>query len=870
MHAVASYLGATREDDAYSLFHTALLAVDRYQADLRRVGVSYAANLLDMISALGSLVRSHFEEGPFSRPATLEISPSGKKYPFHTPGLDVRLEVLVSNRGTGFALSTDVRCIECESLVITQARLFIGTVRPNAEMRIDIRAQVASPTEFAVLILEVRWKNIDGTSADISAIVEFSTQQANVDWLALEQSDPYHLEPVTTAHDLVGRDEQIGRLLSKVRPGSVGSAFVFGQKRVGKTSIAKTLLARLKSESMINIVTVYLESGDYICPDPAKTIESLGRKLCNGVRLADRRFIGVDVPVFTDALNPLSDFLGEVQRLAPEAHILFVLDEFDELPAELYKKSSLGRAFFLTLRSISGKGPFGFVLVGGEKMRAVIDGQGDTLNKFDPVRVDYFDKSSQWTDYCDLVRRPVHDWLDVSDKAVALLWETSAGNPYYTKLLCREAHKIMVERRDCHLTEREVEEAVRNAIDQVASNSFQHFWEDGILESPDHVAEVSMHRKRILLSYAKAASDGPPAKIADVAKHSEHYHLDTSDVEREIDSFDRRRVLSRRGDSVSCVVPLFERWLRERGLSEIAGAESEVDELARREARRIELAVRPDELNRLVEKWGPYRGREIGAERVRAWLAQFGDVLHQRAMLTLLQGVRFYSQAQIRAKLREAHSIVQSRVFTRVKVGQRKQSNTVVSYVDGPGKSGANFAQLYADENRIYANRLVEKSLISKALEDRDIQAVVFVDDFIGTGDSATDYLRQVLAAAPDSVRTGKVAAFYIAVTGFESGRDRISSSLEEVGWEPNIHVCDPMSEKDQCFADGSLVLPDKRARMLARDIALDIGGQLVPNAALGYGDLAAAVVFETGCPNNTLPILWKESKNWVPLFPRF
>jgi hypothetical protein len=37
----------------------------------------------------------------------------------------------------------------------------------------------------------------------------------------------------------------------------------------------------------------------------------------------------------------------------------------------------------------------------------------------------------------------------------------------------------------------------------------------------------------------------------------------------------------------------------------------------------------------------------------------------------------------------------------------------------------------------------------------------------------------------------------------------------------------------------------------------------------LGFGDCQALVVFETGCPNNSVPILWKQTGEWQPLFPR-
>src|SRR5262245_49105090 len=54
-------------------------------------------------------------------------------------------------------------------------------------------------------------------------------------------------------------------------------------------------------------------------------------------------------PAFTDSLAPLSKFIREAQRRAPTLRLVLVLDEFDELPRELYTRGDIGDAFFLTL-----------------------------------------------------------------------------------------------------------------------------------------------------------------------------------------------------------------------------------------------------------------------------------------------------------------------------------------------------------------------------------------------------------------------------------------------------------------------------------------------------------------------------------------
>jgi hypothetical protein len=142
--------------------------------------------------------------------------------------------------------------------------------------------------------------------------------------------------------------------------------------------------------------------------------------------------------------------LESVARIVPEFKILFILDEFDELPIDVYKRCPIGDTFFLTLRSISAKANFGFLLVAGEKMEFIISTQGDALNKFQPVRIDYFDNPQ--SDFKDLVRKPVVKWnIEVSDRAVYELYQQTGGNPYFTKQICGELFKLIVNRRDGHI-----------------------------------------------------------------------------------------------------------------------------------------------------------------------------------------------------------------------------------------------------------------------------------------------------------------------------------------------------------------------------------------------------------------------------------
>src|SRR5208283_3813929 len=114
----------------------------------------------------------------------------------------------------------------------------------------------------------------------------------------------------------------------------------------------------------------------------------LGDKIYQQVASSDNRFQGARKPLFDGALSPISGFFDDVKSIAPDCKFVIILDEFDFVPVDLYRRGATGETFFATIRSLSQKGFIGFVLVGGERMRYLFNCQGQSLNKFQMIRVD--------------------------------------------------------------------------------------------------------------------------------------------------------------------------------------------------------------------------------------------------------------------------------------------------------------------------------------------------------------------------------------------------------------------------------------------------------------------------------------------------
>jgi hypothetical protein len=108
-------------------------------------------------------------------------------------------------------------------------------------------------------------------------------------------------------------------------------------------------------------------------------------------------------------------------------------------------------------------------------------------------------------------------------------------------------------------------------------------------------------------------------------------------------------------------------------------------------------------------------------------------------------------------------------------------------------------------------------------------------------------------------------------VVAFHARWQRVQAVADELRLGPELHSCELLEEASRLFGPKSKAFPDPEQRGRTRELAKARGLLHEKNWPLGYGGLELGVVFERGCPNNTLSILWAESSNhkWMPLFKR-
>lgn len=189
----------------------------------------------------------------------------------------------------------------------------------------------------------------------------------------------------------------------------------------------------------------------------------------------------------------------------------------------------------------------------------------------------------------------------------------------------------------------------------------------------------------------------------------------------------------------------------------------------------------------------------------------------------------------------------------------------VIREDDPPSKSGPALCRMY----RRYMN-LNQRWMIwpwqiasSRAI---GIKKFLFIDDFLGTGDQFYKFANEF--GLP--VRLSGCDAVYAPLTAHRSGIKWIQDQV------PNFDVAavELIDDSYSIFADSSPWFADglnsaASASALYDDLVTRAQLAIDPLANRGVGNLSLTYAFSHATPDNSLPLLWAEGRNWKPLLER-
>lgn len=839
------------------------------------VGTKYSTTFFQVpFQQIKEKFELNFLNTPASKPAVLEVVETEKKYPFSNVGPSNKFELKIINKSLGSAFDTVViiKDFSISEINITEPKQFVGTINtPSVSIEFDY--EIIKSTSSLILDGEIIWADFNGKENSKGFYLELQGQTAALNWSELEQKSPYDLEPVDQERELIGRGAILDQLRGRIK-NKLGSSYLYGQRRVGKTSIVKTL-ETIETQTE-NLMIINIEAGDWNDATGAlKSMNNLGRKICNKIKRTNRKFEALIIPEFEGSLSHISDFLDDVISIDPNFRVLIILDEFDRISNDLFKRTDIGQSFMLTLRAISNRPQFGFILVGGEKLEYILS-QWQEFNKFKPVRVDYFDKQKDWEDFKKLIKEPVEQLFEFNDKAIDYIYKQTSGNPYFTKLICMELFNYMVLNRDNHVTEKEARKATgiaRNSSN-IGATDFSHFWEDGIKEKADKELEISMNRRRILICLSELIRRSEVTSKDNILAYAIKKGMSEDAAIKTLEEFEQRKIIVFENLKFKFIVKFFEDWLVSQGIEKIVTTFEEEERIKFQRNHEDEMRVTSQEILEVTNKWRTYQGSEITSEKVLVWLNQFESAYSQRLMFKILQNLKFYNEILIREKMETLFVEVQKKLRQKnidriMEIGKIKRSDIMVSYMDkSPSKSGPEYAKKFVEVNNIYYENAVEPNrLVEKITEN--VKVLVFIDDFIGTGQTLIENIDPLLTELKSKNLLDDLVIVVGYITGFQNSSTSAETKLFKKGFDVSVRILDPLNNSNKAFDEDSNIFTNPKERLEAKNLCTELGLRLEKNHPLGYGNFQAAIVFPNTCPNNSLPILWKKTKEWTPLFER-
>lgn len=829
------------------------------------------AIIKNILTAVFQAAQQHFEESDLQTPTKLTVITSERKYPLHALDETFPVKIQINNSGPGVAFNTQINIIDTDiCLEIETEEINLGTIDiGNYEFILRTKSKFM-PTQTPIILGTISWADYNGERIEEDLEIMVTPQNGTIDWNKIKYLQPYSLESVDSEAELVGRKDLLENISSKLSLRKGESSIIYGQKRVGKTSLARTIQNRFGDKE--NYATIFIETGSLDKTSPMSFTKSLGEKI---IRRLKQEFPTAHYGNYElqSSLHPLVTCIEDIVTAQKSSRIIIIIDEFDEIPPQLYPYTEEGDSFFHNLRSLSGEsgeGRVSLILVGGENMNVIMQST-DKLNKFDAWNVGYFNKSEYWEDFKSLLSTPVQGTIEYSDEAILKLYEVTEGNPFYTKFVAKILYKKMCEKRCAFISIDEMEDAIRDTILHMEAINLNHFWSDGIrVEDTERRDLIETQRRRFLIAFAdKLRTDRT------VEKHSllEDKSLSAIPTKEILESFISRNILVEDSGNLRIKPKLFENWLIEKGVHTLRASFADEDAQTAFNEKENAAYISDSEIIEACEKWELYRGMHVGPSNVRAWLEQFESNTERRLAFKLVENIDFYGEARIREKLRTVHDAIKRETIHSIKSGERFRRDVLISAFGTVSKSGSTYVRIYASENNITSHCVKTYSELRKAIStDEQVKALVFIDDLIASGETLIQHLKDLNNDLGDLLTQRSVVVVVGIICGISAGIENIQRFIDDTKFSFKIilKACDIIQESQKAFSNNSIIF-DEAEKSKALIMARKHGSKLQSRHPLGYGDGQLLIIFKDNCPNNTLPIIWGTANDpkWIPLFKR-
>lgn len=256
-----------------------------------------------------------------------------------------------------------------------------------------------------------------------------------------------------------------------------------------------------------------------------------------------------------------------------------------------------------------------------------------------------------------------------------------------------------------------------------------------------------------------------------------------------------------------------------------------------------------------VLRYRDYRPQPLSFSRVRRWLQQF-DRRDRKYVRRLLKSVIYLPEKTVRQTLIEQNEALTTRLAA---AGLQSHQLIYVSVHEAGSSSGVMLNMLrdavHLDQRGCVLLDAKDLKGISDTTNDLGEGAIIYIDDFVGSGKQLGDERDAAIQYA-----VGTFAEFVLVPSICEEGRDALEGRGIEI-YAGHVH----MKSDRPLHTDATCFDPIGKGRLRA------ICGQIDRQVPFGFHNMAVMVVLYRNAPDN-VPVLLRGSGGqnpFVGIFPR-
>jgi len=804
----------------------------------------------------------------------IEIINTPRKYNFASrENTDIFL--YVKNSGEGIARQVNLT-FKSTSFHFSKNSISINTLQKE-QIEITVNISVKQPPKPPFVIeIKSQWIEISGDKKEKIFLITLEEQEKkDIPWDIIIKEKPYSISIIEDREKLYGRNEILDTLIANSNSKKIDSYILYGQKRVGKSSIVKSLKSELDKQN--NLVVIYKSMGNLKAVNPLDTFNLLGEYLCDEIieeliikyerdSVIYAKINQIEIPEFKGSLAPLEGFIKKIRRINRDLKFIFILDEFDELNQEFFKPGTLGETFSINIgKGLNDFNYIGFILVGSENM-AFLNWQGMRYNNFREVRVDIFNKTNQYTPFKKIITEPVDPYIKFSASAIDLIYEYSNGNPYFTNLICEKAFQTAYKHKDIYIDKHDIEKAVSVFIDTEGKGRFEHFWSDGInTETTTNKDKTADIRKRILLAYSFATNKSEyQITKEDIIKNipkPREYEISKLEFDRVLQEFYNRSIFFNVNNKTEIRPKIFQEWLCGRGKNLLVEGVADLNNIIREQELEQKLYITDSEINNFINQI-KYKNNKLNLKAVRAYLNQFGKNSIQRKAFFILNNLFYVSSYEIQSFFRSIQKQVfdSKEIILKESARKIKRGNVTVclfSKYFNENENIANSFKLFSNIDSRKKNFNIKKDVLY--LSKLNNETLVIIEPLIENINFIKDEINNFISSIKPEQNISISIVSLVVTSKAKNELNRLIRKYPNILIKFFIHKTLDDNEIF-LYIDSNQIFED------IEETNNNYGAMRSIFPSLNKDTLL--LLFESYCPKRSIPILWKKTSEFTPLFP--